>query len=584
MVRDKMIDKENDYRRPMLIRAYVAAGIVSCAFLGLIVRLFWLQSVNYEKFRKTAFRQHWGKKSLPARRGEIYDRNGVLLAISQVGFSCYTDPKVVKDAKKTAEKLAPILEMDTEKLIRPLSHPRRRFVWLKRLLSKKKYEEIKKMKLRGIYFQKEQRRVYPNGKLAAHVLGFVGVDNRGLEGVEASFNPELSGIDGFTWVLKDGRLARLGIYSPEAPWKKPRHGGAVHLTIDINYQHMLEVQLERVMKEFGNGKNRPLGAAGILLQPKTGEILALASRPTYDPNEFGKYDRKSWRNMAIANAYELGSVMKPLVIAAGLTERVCSPNTVIFCHNGSYRAPGRGRPLKDTHRYGNLSVAEIVIKSSNIGSAIVGERLGKERLCKYLYRIGFGRKTGISLPGEAVGMLKPAHRWHKATISSVPMGHEITITPLQMATAYTTLAGDGYYRPPSIVKKIVYPNGKTAYKYSPKLRNRIYPARVAQVMREILRLVVEEGTAKRAKRKTVSIGGKTGTAQKIVNGRYSHSNHIAVFVGLAPTQNPEFCCLVMVDDPYKAHYGGTVSGPAVANVLEQAWLHKTLQKKFPKPN
>jgi cell division protein FtsI (penicillin-binding protein 3) len=464
--------------------------------------------------------------------------------------------------------------MDEQDILTRLSHPTRRFVWLKRFLSKEKSDEIQQLKLSGVYLRKEPRRVYPHGMLAAHILGFVGVDGEGLEGIEASFQGELAGENGFIWVLKDGRLTRMGIYSPEAPMKKSRDGATVYLTLDMACQDILETELDQAFSEYPSQ-----GAAGVLIEVASGEVLAMASRPSFDPNHFSKYDPKTWRNRALADAYEQGSVMKPFIVAAALSESLVTPDMTIFCHNGACRII-HGRTLHDSHPYGNLTVSEVIIKSSNIGTALIGMKVGSRRLCEYLETLGFGKKTGIPLPGEGTGLLKPASAWTDFTLTSIPMGHEICVTPVQMAAAYTTLAGDGSYRRPSLVQKIVYPDGQVLSHPAPPLQ-RIYPRDAVESIQTMLRQVVERGTAKKADVPMIQVSGKTGTAQKLdETGHYSHAKYISVFVGFAPAEKPLFCCLVLLDEPDGAYYGGTVAAPAAGRILQRACLRDAISRQY----
>jgi cell division protein FtsI/penicillin-binding protein 2 len=559
---------EKSYHAEIIKKSRIVLLFLMGALIFLILRLFWIQVVQHKEYKELALRQHWRKKLIRAERGQIRDRHGRLMAISVPGFSCYTDPKMVKDKEKTAEKLSFILKIAKSKLVKQLSHPKRRFVWLTRLLSEEKAREIKQLRLPGIYLQKEPRRLYPYGTLAAHILGFVSLDHEGVEGVESSFNPELRGKDGFTWEIQDGRMARWEIYSPQAPSQWPQNGATIYLTIDTVLQHFLEAELEKAVE-----MHHAVGGAAILLEVRTGDVLAMASRPIYDPNRFREYSSKTWRNKAISDVHELGSVMKPLILAAALSEGVLSTDTMVDCGKGACRIIP-GRILHDTHPYGNLTARDVIVKSSNIGIARIGLMLGPQKIYHYLTNVGLNQKTGIELPGEGVGILKPAARWNNFTLTSVPMGHEICATPLEMVAAYNTLAGDGIYRPPAIISKMEYPDGAVLYRYQPGELKRVYPREVAKSMRQILRGVVESGTAKRANIKEVCVAGKTGTAQKLAKtGGYSSSDYLAVFVGFAPADSPTLCCLVMVDTPKNFHTGGVVAAPVVAHILKNALSH-----------
>ncbi|NUM35777.1 MAG: penicillin-binding protein 2 [Candidatus Brocadiae bacterium] len=564
------------YQNEMAQRSLGIFFLIIFAILFLIGRLFWIQVLEHEKYKQQAFQQHWIHKEIPAKRGDILDRNGIILATSIPTYSCYCDPKMIKDVHGAAKKLSPVLEMEEDKLVPFLTHPKRRFVWLKRFLDKETSQKIQSFKIAGVQTIKETKRVYPHGKLASHVLGFTGNEENGLEGVEANFQAELSGENGFQWELKDGRLAKPKIYDPYSPMKKPVNGADIYLTIDHIMQSIVEKELQDAVSRY-----EAKGACAVLLDAKTAQILALASLPDFDPNDFRSFPRSTWKNKAIADAYELGSVMKPLVVASALSEKLVSMDTTIFCHHGSCKIIP-GRTLRDTHGYGDLTVAEILIKSSNIGTTKIGMQMGAKTLCHYLELLNFGKKTGVELPGESPGILKPAHKWTNFTLTSVPMGHEICATPLQMAASYLPIAGDGIYRPPSIVEKVVYPDSKTLHRYQSPDIKKIYSGQTIKEMQQVLRLVVEKGTAQKANIKKVEIAGKTGTAQKLDStGGYSHEHYISVFVGFAPYKNPTLCALVMVDEPKGAYYGGTVSAPPVANILKQCiFYEKSLIKKY----
>lgn len=557
------------YQKEMFKRSL---WIFLLAFLGILVllgRLFWIQVLEHEKYKQQAFQQHWTHKKIPARRGDILDRNGVALAMSVPAYSCYCDPKMVKDAAYAAKKLSSVLAIEEETLLSEILNSKKRFVWLKRYLDKETGNKIQSFKLAGVQILKESKRVYPHGRLACHVLGFTGNEENGLEGVEGNFQPELSGEDGFQWELKDGRLAKPKIYAPHAPAKKPINGANIYLTIDMIMQSIVEKELQNAVQQY-----QAKGACGVLLDARTAQVLALASFPDFDPNAFSSFPRETWRNKAITDAYELGSVMKPLVVAAALNEKITTLDTKIFCHHGAYRIIP-GRTLHDTHGYGELTVAEVLIKSSNIGTTKIGMQMGSQTLCHYLELLGFGKKTGIELPGESTGLLKPASKWTNFTLTSVPMGHEIGATSLQMAVSYLPIAGDGIYRPPTIIQKIVYPDGTTLHRYqSPEIK-KLYSLSLVKEMQQVLRSVVQKGTAQKANIKNVAIAGKTGTAQKLdSSGKYSHEQYISVFVGFAPFDNPRLCALVMVDEPQGAYYGGTVSAPPVANILKKCLFYE----------
>lgn len=558
---------DTEYCRHIHQRSTLVLLIVILGFIGLGFRLAWIQLIEHEEYKKQALQQHWVKKELPAKRGTIYDRNRQILAISIPCFSCYADPKMITNPQKVAQELQTILQLDESFLLRQLSDPRRRFVWIKRFLSDEQTQMMQAMRIPGIFFLPESKRCYPQGKLAAHVIGFVGLDQNGLEGIEAVFQKQLAGQDGATWVLKDGRKARWNIHSFEAQEQPPQNGLDVILTIDIRLQEIVEEELANGMEKY----QAKFGAV-VLLSAKTSEVLAMASYPTFDPNCYMQSPVETWRNHAIADAYELGSVMKPFTIAAALSEKIVTEETVIFCNHGKCRILPQ-RVLHDTHGYGDLSVAEVLVHSSNIGTVKVGMMLGKEKLADSLHQVGFGQKTGIELPGETIGILKPAPKWTDFTLTSVPMGHEICATPIQMATAYATLANDGQYRRPTLLRELQFPNN-TIWQPPIQPPRLVYQPSISSTLRPILRAVVQRGTAQKANIKGVEIAGKTGTAQKLVNGQYSHSNYLSVFAGFAPFDDPDLCAIVMLDEPQGAYYGGTVAAPVIANTFKRSLYHR----------
>lgn len=565
------MSQDHDYIQGIHQRASIICLLVILSFLGLSIRLAYIQLFQHEEYKKQALQQHWVKKELLAKRGTIFDRNQVILAITVPSTSCYADPKMIKNSTEVAQALQPLLQSDQAKLLQQLSDSRRRFVWLKRFLSDDQTKAIQALRLPGIYLVPEDKRCYPHGQLAAHVIGFVGMDQQGLEGAEASFDAQLAGEDGFTWSLKDGRKAKWNIHSPQAPEQPAQNGADVVLTLDIRLQEIVEEELTA-----GATKYQAKAAAAILMDAKTGEVLAMTSYPTYNPNQFMQADPATWRNHAIADAYELGSVMKPFTIAKALSENVVTTDTIIFCNHGKCRILP-GRVLNDSHGYGDLSVAEVLVHSSNIGTVKVGMMLGSQRLANSLQQVGFGKKTEIELPGETEGILKPGEKWNDFTLTSVPMGHEICVTPIQITTAYLALANDGQYRRPTILKEIRLPNGET-WKPQPVLPQPIYPPSIPPTLRPILRDVVLRGTAQKANIKGVAIAGKTGTAQKLVDGQYSHTYYLSAFVGFAPSDDPQLCAFVMLDEPQGAYYGGTVAAPVIANIFKRSLLHRKLQE------
>jgi len=528
----------------------------------LLVRLFWIQCIKHDNFCELAQKQYRIKVELPAERGEIFDRYGRLLATSLPAASVYLDPFLATDLQATSKKLARTLNLDEQRLTKfILQRKHRRFIWIKRKVSPEEAGAVKRLNLAGVGFRKESKRLYPQSTLAAPLLGFVGLDGEGLAGLEQSFEETLRGRPGYKVLLRDGRR---GTIDSGLPSKAPEHGSSLVLTIDVVIQQIVEEELAQALEEW-----EPNGAVGIVLHPKTGHILALASAPSFDPNNFARYPQKTWVNRCVSYSFEPGSVIKPLIAAAALQEGLAAPEDLFFCENGLYRIGSR--LFHDHHPYGWLTLSEIVAKSSNVGMAKLGETLGAERLYGYFRAYGFGQETNISLPGEATGILRPLNKWTSYSVTSVSVGQEIAATPLQLAAAFCAIANDGVLPASTLVRGIIDEEGKVIKPRSQGSRIILEP-HIARVMRrEIMRRVVEEGTGKQARLSRWSIAGKTGTAQKAIPGGYSHTKFISSFIGMAPAEESRAVVLVMIDEPHRggSYYGGTVAAPVVARIFER---------------
>ena len=545
------------------VRCYVAYLILVLLFVALMVRLVWIQCVRHEKYAAYADRLHHTRITLPARRGLIVDRNGRTLAITTEVNSVFADPAAVRDKDRTASVLAAVLGGDVQEIRGKLDR-KKRFVWIQRKVPEPQAEAISKQSLSGIGFVKEDKRSYACGRLACHVLGFVDLDNVGREGIELLFDSCLSGTPGSREVNQDGKRKHLG--GPNLSYKPPTHGYSIVLTIDAVIQEILEEELDLACVKF-----RPIGACGVVISPATGEILAMASRPAYDPNLYGKYPIESLRNRAITDSYEPGSTFKPLVAAAGLEEKVVDVDTLFNCHHGEFRVGAR--VIHDHHPYVELPFSDVVIKSSNIGMAQIGLLLGQDKLYECVQRHGFGKRTGIELPGEVSGLVSPLKKWTSYSITSIPMGQEIGVTPLQMVTAFAAYANGGMLLMPRVVKGVADNSGKRIQKLFPvpiKVRRVCRPFVARGKMDPILTRVVGEGTGRNAACRAYLVAGKTGTSQKLdENGAYSHSKYVGSFIGYAPASDPAICVLVMLDEPKGQYYGGTVAAPVVGNVIKR---------------
>lgn len=556
-----------------------------CALLAW--RLVDLQVVQHDEFVSRSLRQQSWEEVLPARPGNIIDRHGRLLATTTVSQSLYVDPYRVEDPHALAAQLAPILGLDSGRLAQRLVDAKsKRFLWIKRRLSTDEYQQLQELELsrQVVGFRPEFLRHYPQGTLAAHLLGLRSIDGEGRGGIEESRDAWVRGTDGSRQMRRDARGYVLEVLKDQSI--PPQHGCDIVLTIDSVIQLAMEQRLDALMEEW-----RPTGACAIVLDPASGEVLAMASRPAFDPNHPADAPLNGWKNLALDSAFEPGSTFKPCITAWAIDHHVLDPSETIDCEGGAYRM-GK-RVLHDHHSYRHLSVDDVLVKSSNIGMAKIGERLGNDELFAACRAFGFGQPTGIDLPGEIGGMLHPLDRWNGYSTGSIPMGQEISATPLQIVAAHAALANHGRRISPHVTKDCVLkssgnPRESSSNSSTPQRNLPSWNANVvstAVVHTEVadwiitgpMTGVVERGTGKSAKIPGLSVFGKTGTAQKVdtATGRYSSTRHVCSFVCGAPSHAPKFIVLVSVDEPTApgSHYGGTVAAPAARDILNHA-LHQ----------
>ncbi|MFQ5862692.1 MAG: peptidoglycan D,D-transpeptidase FtsI family protein [Candidatus Brocadiales bacterium] len=547
------------------MRPYIFVVVLFIIYIVLALQLGRIQILEHGKYQKLADEQHYKRVEISAHRGSILDRNGKLLAHSLETSSIYANPKEIEDKVRASKAFASALGLPVSRVQKALDRDKQ-FVWIKRKVSKKEVQAVEELGLAGVGIQQESRRSYPCGELLSHVLGFVDIDERGLEGIELACDRELSGRPGYRVITRDG--LQRPIFSAENPFASPVHGNSVILTVDLALQHILEEELD---KAFEQGK--PYSATAIAMDPTTGEVLALSNRPTFDPNFFTLSSADHRRNRAITDSYEPGSMMKPLVVSGVLRRGLVGPKDVFFCNNGVYKI-GR-RTLHDVHPYGHLTVEEIVIRSSNIGMSKLAAIDGAERLYEDLRLFGLGRPTGIGLLGEVGGTLRHYKKWTSYSVASLAMGYEVAVTPLQMITAFCAIANGGTLLRPRVVMAIADAEGKTIKKrFGRKPRWRVLSREMAtDVVTPILTRVVSEGTGKRAALEGYKVAGKTGTSKKVNPGGkgYGNAGHISSFIGYAPADKPKICVLVMVNEPHgRAYYGGTVAAPVVREILRRS--------------
>jgi len=555
-----------------------------CAFFALLFsvfsyRLIYLQMVKHDYYTALAAEKNGRRTVIPAERGAIYDAHDEVLAQNVPVATVVADGTLLNNPDVLVPILARALQLRPDEIAEKISS-HRPYIVLKRELPEAKAraleQALRENKLRGIRCERETVRVYPNGPMLCHVVGFLNFDQHGIQGIEASMDQYLGGEDGFRYIERDAQGRELVLYlGPERP---PRNGCQVHLTIDLHLQTIVEDELDAAMSKY-----RPETATIILMRPQTGEILAMANRPNFDLNLRAEAKPEQMKNRAIIDMMEPGSTFKIVTAASALNERKVRLDSMIFCENGVWNI--FGRPLHDHgHKgYGDLSVQDILVHSSNIGAAKMAIMLGEQKFYEYIRRFGFGDRTGIELPGEIGGLVHAPRSWTKISITRIPMGQEVAVTPLQMIVAMATIANGGKLMQPRIVKSIVDEEKKTVSTPQPTFVRQVISPETAREIAWALRDVVSKrGTAAGAAVPGFTISGKTGTAQKAApGGGYEKDEYIVSFSGFLPSENPAFVGLVVVDNAHTTdptlNYGGTVAGPIFSRVAEKAARYLDLE-------
>jgi cell division protein FtsI (penicillin-binding protein 3) len=542
----------------------IRAVIVSSFFmlwLGVIgARAGYLQLYKGTWLSSKAAGQYEREMILPGKRGTIYDSRHQAMAVSIETTSIAAYPAAVEDHARTAADLAPILKMKSKEL-KLLLASERPFVWIKRQVTPKQVEAVRKLGLKGVSFLPEHSRFYPNTTLAAQVLGFTGVDGQGLEGIEFQFDAELKGPETKVTVLRDA-LGRG--FSSDQQAAVNQAGNNLILTIDGHIQFIAE----QALAEAVTGHKARSGMA-LVMEPRSGAMLAVAHYPFLNPNAFAKSDRTIWRNRAVTDPFEPGSTMKIFSVAAALDSGISTPESIYFCENGKYRVGGH--TVHDTKPHGWLSLQQIVKFSSNIGSVKLVEQIGPNVLHDHLQRFGFGTRTRIDCPGESTGTLSHYKRWTPIDTGAIAFGQGVSVTALQLITATSTVANDGVLMRPYVVKAVTDSHGRPVRTFAPETVRQAVSVQTAQTLRRMMRTVVTEGgTGVRADVGGYPVGGKTGTAQKSSpDGGYAKNAFVASFVGFAPTERPVITVLVVVDEPQDTNYGGLVAAPAFSRIVKE---------------
>ena len=560
-----------DWRGTMRRRlAVVVAGFVLWS-AGIESKLVYLQVFQHDDMLVRAERQQQRTVDVHPKRGEILDRNGAVLAYSVDADTVYAVPSEVTDAAGTAAALCAAFDecpADLQAAITDRLSQSGPFAYVRRQVTPEEARRVAERRLQGVGFLKENRRYYPNKSLGAHLLGFVGIDNQGLSGIESTYDAEISGRPGKILVQTDAR--RRAFSRIERP---PTAGATLELTIDKYLQHIVERELRIGIRAHGAD-----AGAVVMLDPLTGEVLALASEPTFNPNVFRHASQPALRNRAVQDIYEPGSTFKVVTASAAFEEQVVEADEMFDVSAGAIRVGGDRIP--DFHVYDQLSFTDVLVKSSNVGAILVGLRLGPERLSRYVRRFGFGEALSPDLPAESPGIVTRPSKLTERALASLSMGYQVAVTPLQMAAAVAAIANGGELLEPRVVRA-VRQNGRRAESERRVIRRAITRDTAAQLT-TIMEQVAQRGTARRAQVPGYTVAGKTGTSEKLIDGRYSDTDHNASFVGFVPSRRPRLAILVMVDTPRSAmvngvrqrvYTGGAVAAPIFQRIAEASLRH-----------
>jgi cell division protein FtsI (penicillin-binding protein 3) len=550
-------------------RIRLLLAILTIAFGATLGRAVWLQAVRAEPLGRLAASQHRQTISIPAARGTIFDRTGVQVAIGEQAITIYANPREVRRPRAVALAAARVLGKDAEELYPLLADRTRGFVYVQRKAEPERAARLAKLGLAGLGFYPEERRAYPQRSVAGHVLGYAGLDNRGLAGLERSLDDVLSGEAGSQTIVKDPFGRTIDVVSSTAE----REGDDVYLTIDHNVQANAETVLRNTVSRW-----RARAASAIVLDPRSGEILAMAVAPRFDANRFNRTPPSRTRNRTVTDTYEPGSTFKLITVAGALSEGMVSPQTAFTL---PYEIQVADRRIRDSHPRATetMTVAEILSRSSNVGTITLAQQLGKSRLVDWIERFGLGRVTGVDFPGESPGIVPQPENWSGSTIGTLPIGHGIAVTPVQMAAAYAAVANKGVWVQPHLVERVG--GGKRTV---PKKRRIVSPG-VARLLVSMLQgVVIEGGTGTLAAVPGYTVAGKTGTAAKPdERGGYSTSRYVASFVGFVPAGNPRLVVLVTVDEPRGAIWGGVVAAPAFQEIARFALQYLEVPPDAPLP-
>jgi len=544
-------------------RAILVIIFVFFFFFALVIKLFDIQILKSEELKYFAQRQQTKLEKIPAERGMIYDRNNVLLVYNRNDVSFYADLRMLNQQEKEmiAGRFSEVFGNSKTHYMNLLAGSGKT-ICIEKKASGEKAQILKNFNVDGLFYQEDPTRVYHYENLASHIIGFVDKEYAGINGIEKSFEEDLHGQDGTRLVERNAIGQMLTVEEDATNPATP--GNNIILTIDKVYQNILEEELRAGVKQY-----EASSATGIIMNPNTGEILALSNVNDFDPNKYWEADDDSRRNKALTDTYEPGSTFKSITLAALFDQNLCNEDDLVFAENGKYKF--KNVYIRDTHKHEWLTVKGVMEQSSNIGISKLVQKIDDESFYKYLRGFGFGNFTSIDLPGEAKGTLKKPNQWTPITKSFMSFGYELSVTPLQMITAYSAIINGGILYQPQIIKSKTS-GGKVVFENEPKQIRSVISPETSERMRKILYSIVEEGTGKNAKLDFISIGGKTGTSQKLIDGKYSSSQHNSSFIGFFPIDNPRLICLVLLNSPKIGKYGGLAAAPIFKNVASRIVL------------
>lgn len=550
-------------------RALIILLIVLVLFTGLLVKLFQVQVVDSEELKYYAEKQQTKLETITAERGLIFDRNNLLLVYNRHDVDVYLDLRITpaKWKNKLAQEFSKLFKKP-ESYYSQLMNQKNKTVCIEKKVPVETALHLDEFKLAALFTVDKPTRVYQYGSLASHILGYLNTESVGMNGVASYFEKYLKGENGSQIIERDavGRVISVA----DEKIKEAIPGDNLILTIDKNYQMILEEELKSGIDTYS-----AVSATGIIMNPNTGEILALSNIEDYDPNEYWKFDDDHRKNKAITDVYEPGSTFKGLSLAALIDADKCTGDELIYVENGNYKF--RNTFIRDPHEYSYLTVKDIIGESSNIGMSKLIQRLDDDTFYKYMRAFGLGNYTSITLPGEVKGILKKPNQWSKYTKTFMSFGYEVAVTPLQLITAYSAIINGGILYEPYILKQRIGKNGDVKFNSSPTVVRRVISEETSTKLREFLRSSVEKGTGSLAEVENISVGGKTGTSQKIIGGKYSSNKHNASFIGFYPVENPKVICLLLLHSPLKNQYGGKVAAPIFKKITERI-LDADLQK------